>query len=514
VGRSRTWLALALGIAAALIAAAPVSATVTCDVQNGGGLDIRVTTSNEVGSISRSGENIVVREGTLVTCLDFASQPVTPTISGTPVILISSEPGVSNDAFIVDDAPGFSSIPTFVNLRNGASSLLIVRVGDFLGKMVFGTSGVDTDAQADGDLDITANNVPKMEGGGGYAVPVDVTAQGGGTTGAALTNGIEFLGSSAADSLGGSEGDDVLWSFPDTDGLNGYGGNDRLKPGAGNDSVEGGPGADTVDYSDLSAGVAVDLALSGSQSTGGGGNDALSGIENVTGTTLVDILRGDGAPNRIEASGGIDLIDGRGGADAIFAGVGNDEIEARDGGHDVVECSIGTDKVTTDAPGVDTLTECEEIDFASAATEPTTGQPDTPTALPPTLPALPPIPPVAPQATIASLRLVPSTFAALSSGRGARNSGHRKLPRVTTISFRLDMTASVTFQVARRLRHPKRLTLLPGSFTRTAQTGLNRFRFAGRIAGHALPPGSYQLQATPQPGTGAIARAPFRLVGG
>jgi hypothetical protein len=526
--RLRSCAAGAAAVAAVLLAPSEASAAVTCDVQSGGGLDIRITASNQLAQIERSGEDIVVRtvSGT-VPCLDFSLDPVTPTIGGTPVILASSEPGAVNVTFIVDDAAGFSSLPTFVNLRNGASSLLSVRAGDFSGQMVFGVSGIDTDPGSNADLDITANNVPALDGRGGFANPVNFSAQGGGGTGAALTAPIEFLGSAAADVLSGGEGGDFVQALTENDLLLGHGGDDRLLPGAGGDSVDGGAGGDVVDYGDLAVGVSVDLALAGPQSTGGGGNDALSAIENVAGTFLVDVLRGDAGPNRIEGAGGTDILEGRTGVDNLLAGPGNDDVNARDGGPDTVDCGTGDDTATADAAGIDAMTGCEAVSFAS----PSPQVPEDEIALNPnrSMPqqSLPPSPP-GPTA-LSQLRLAPSTFVALRRGPSARKASLSAAPRGTTVSFRLSTAAPVTFRVARRLPHRrcagpslasqpqtpcKRLALLRGSFIRAGQAGANRFRFTGRIGGGALKPGAYQLQATPGTGDakGALVRAAFRIV--
>jgi hypothetical protein len=55
-------------------------------------------------------------------------------------------------------------------------------------------------------------------------------------------------------------------------------------------------------------------------------------------------------------------------------------------------------------------------------------------------------------------------------------------------------------------------TLRPGGFTQAGHAGANRFRFAGRLAGHQLPPGSYELIATPTFSAPApAATAPFRV---
>lgn len=55
-------------------------------------------------------------------------------------------------------------------------------------------------------------------------------------------------------------------------------------------------------------------------------------------------------------------------------------------------------------------------------------------------------------------------------------------------------------------------TLRPGGFTQAGHAGTNRFRFTGRLAGHRLPPGSYELIGTPPASPPAPATStPFRV---
>jgi hypothetical protein len=68
----------------------------------------------------------------------------------------------------------------------------------------------------------------------------------------------------------------------------------------------------------------------------------------------------------------------------------------------------------------------------------------------------------------------------------------------------------------RRHRRCVRSLSLHASFRRAQKAGANRFRFTGRLGGHALKRGSYVLVATPSAGakTGHPASVSFRLVRG
>jgi Ca2+-binding RTX toxin-like protein len=78
--------------------------------------------------------------------------------------------------------------------------------------------------------------------------------------------------------------------------------------------------------------------------------DALSGIENLNGTTLDDILRGDSNANRLSGGLGNDILQGRGGNDTMTGGGGADRfVWERGDGHDVLADFVRSagDKVQT-----------------------------------------------------------------------------------------------------------------------------------------------------------------------
>ncbi|MFA4952243.1 M10 family metallopeptidase C-terminal domain-containing protein, partial [Brevundimonas sp.] len=149
---------------------------------------------------------------------------------------------------------------------------------------------------------------------GGLIVAGDITDET--VNGTALADTIAGLGGD--DTLNGLDGDDTLEGGSGNDILNGGLGNDLLIGGIGNDALNGGTGIDTADYSAAGAGIVVNLA--DGTASGGGGNDTLSGVENLTGTTFVDNLTGDSNANVIRGGGGSDTISGGGGDDHLFAG--------------------------------------------------------------------------------------------------------------------------------------------------------------------------------------------------
>ncbi len=134
-------------------------------------------------------------------------------------------------------------------------------------------------------------------------------------------------GQGGNDNLDGGTGNDGLRGDAGNDTLLGGDGNDYMTGGSGDDSLAGGNGTDTADYfySDTSAAINVNL-LTG-VATGGGGNDTLSGIENVNGSDFDDTITGDTLSNFLEGRGGNDSLVGGAGADNFRGGDGNDTLD-------------------------------------------------------------------------------------------------------------------------------------------------------------------------------------------
>ncbi len=182
---------------------------------------------------------------------------------------------------------------------------------------LFGNNGVDLLVGGDGaDTFVGGEGADTIDGGSGgdvadYGydrVPVFVdlalgTGRGGHAEGDVLT-GIE--------NLIGSHGDDVLL---------GDEGNNTIRGGSGADKIDGRGGRDTLSYQASGwSGLVVDLAA------GSGGTpgevDTIANIENVTGTSYDDVIRGDAANNLLRGGYGSDRLTGRAGADTIDGGTG------------------------------------------------------------------------------------------------------------------------------------------------------------------------------------------------
>ncbi|MGK9165721.1 hemolysin [Inquilinus limosus] len=173
-----------------------------------------------------------------------------------------------------------------------------------------GGAGAD---QLDGGLGI--DTVSYFEGTVGVSVSL-ITGQGsGGNAQGDVLTGVE--------NISGSQGDDVLAGDASANTLQGWNGNDVLRGGAGADAMDGGAGIDTVSYFDSSIAISVSL-ITGLGGGGAAAGDALSGIENLSGSQGNDGLAGDAGANTLQGWNGNDALVGGAGRDILTGGAGAD----------------------------------------------------------------------------------------------------------------------------------------------------------------------------------------------
>lgn len=212
------------------------------------------------------------------------------------------------------------------------------------------------------------------------------TINGGGGYGSDLIyggNGNDVIESGDYATLYGDSGSDVITGGAE---VYGGGGNDTINAESGYNSIYGGDGNDVVsvwrdnyrsDYADGGAGSDTVINLGyGDQSaifvvnlTDGSYGTSTSRVlnklvnfENIIGTTVRDILTGDGGANAINGQSGDDTIYGGAGNDALTGGDGNDVIYAGTGS-DNVNAGNGSDTVfvgegvavANGGAGIDTL---------------------------------------------------------------------------------------------------------------------------------------------------------------
>ena len=135
----------------------------------------------------------------------------------------------------------------------------------------------------------------------------------------------ELHGVGGNDELRGQDGDDSLYGGEGDDDLRGGDGDDRLHGNAGADRLDGGAGLDWVIYLHSDADVTVNLynnTVAGGHAEG----DVLSGIENIAGSALPDVLTGDDSANELAGNGGADDLHGNGGDDVLAGGAGADRL--------------------------------------------------------------------------------------------------------------------------------------------------------------------------------------------
>jgi Ca2+-binding RTX toxin-like protein len=164
--------------------------------------------------------------------------------------------------------------------------------------------------------------------------------------------------------LKGNEGDDTLIGSSHNDLIDGGAGNDVIQGGLGDDTLIGGAGFDTVTYADRSVTVKVSLDSTKlwvvGQNGEAGENDSIAAdVENLTGGSGNDFLRGNALANIIHGGAGNDTIEG---------GLGNDSLYG-DAGNDLLYGGAGNDMLVGGA-GADTLVGGDGDDFLDASDSP------------------------------------------------------------------------------------------------------------------------------------------------
>ncbi|ASF47357.1 beta strand repeat-containing protein [Methylovulum psychrotolerans] len=130
-------------------------------------------------------------------------------------------------------------------------------------------------------------------------------------------------------------------------GLNGTGNtlNNTLSGTSGNNILNGLDGTDTVSYTNASAGISVNLGISGAQNTLGAGTDTVLNFENLTGSSFNDTLIGTASANTLTGGAGTDKLTGGAGADMFVfnSAVGFDAVN---------DFASGSDKLLVSQAGI------------------------------------------------------------------------------------------------------------------------------------------------------------------
>lgn len=206
-------------------------------------------------------------------------------------------------------------------------------------------------------------------------------------------------GGAGDDVLRGGPSADLIFGGTGADSLRGEGGRDRLHdaslrdprpprvgsvpvfppavvpPGRGRDSFDGGGGRDTVTYEGRAGRLTIDLASRRPVSGARGERDSIRRVEQATGGSGDDRLRGSGGSNelsggdgedRLAGRAGVDLLSGGEGSDIVSAGRGDDHIvpvidSSRSPAPDRVYCGSGRDGVGGAYPDDYVRDDCEVI---------------------------------------------------------------------------------------------------------------------------------------------------------
>ncbi|MCZ4353694.1 calcium-binding protein [Roseovarius aestuarii] len=171
-----------------------------------------------------------------------------------------------------------------------------------------------------------------------------------------------------ADTISGSEGDNIIRTYGGEDGVNDGGGDDSVSlgdgddtmyAGAGQDTYHGGDGVDVISYYQNAVGVDLDLAAN-TVSGGDADDDTITGFESVFGSSTGDnTIRGTDGNNTVLTYDGDDRVYDLGGDDLVGLGDGDDYVRAG-GGADTYEGGAGDDYISyyDSSGGVD-------LDFAA-----------------------------------------------------------------------------------------------------------------------------------------------------
>jgi len=230
-----------------------------------------------------------------------------------------------------------------------------VIIGNSANNLLIGGAGAD---RLDGGAGI--DTVSYLDSKGSVLVNLQNTSQSwADASGDTLFNIENIIGSNSLDVLTGNAGNNII---------SGMGGNDEIVGGAGADVIDGGAGIDKVVYAASASGVTVDIASTVAQIGGDAQGDILSNIEDITGTSFDDILKGNDLANRISAGGGNNIVYGRGGDDVILVGdiIGGNDTFYGDAGNDELYGSVGDDMLIGGS-GADVLYGGSDTDTVSYA---------------------------------------------------------------------------------------------------------------------------------------------------
>jgi Ca2+-binding RTX toxin-like protein len=155
--------------------------------------------------------------------------------------------------------------------------------------------------------------------------------------------------------LDGGGGNDTLNGAGGNDTLEGGAGNDLLDGGLGDDALDGGSGGNTVSFAGSTSGVSVNLRAG---TASGEGSDTLADLDSIVGSPQNDTFQGDAADNFFAGGGGVDTVSYSAASGPITADLGAGAVSGD--GNDVLTGISGLvgssyDDTLTGSPGPDSI---------------------------------------------------------------------------------------------------------------------------------------------------------------
>jgi Ca2+-binding RTX toxin-like protein len=239
------------------------------------------------------------------------------------------------DAVTAEDfqATNSSGTPLMVLPQRGVGVIIDAGDGNDLinagagNDIIIGGLGADT---IDGGL---GNNTASYQNASTDTV-VKLTSSGlvtetntGEAVGDTFTNIQNLTGSTENDTLIGDENKNII---------NGGAGNDTLIGMGGSDTLIGGDGIDTASYK-YSNSVSASLNVNVNKAITAEGEDTLSGIENLTGSSGNDLLEGNSGANHLDGQTGNDTVTFVNSSAAVFASLANNAQATGDAAGDTYE---------------------------------------------------------------------------------------------------------------------------------------------------------------------------------
>ncbi|MEQ1705535.1 MAG: calcium-binding protein [Rickettsiales bacterium] len=206
----------------------------------------------------------------------------------------------------VNDIP-VATNDSFVVVENTATKLNVLANDNDVETVLFASSITGLTTPAHGTVSINATDgtilyTPTAGYNGMDSFTYSVKDSNGiiSNTATATINVAKIInGTTAANSLSGIAGNEVIYALD---------GNDTISGSTGVDILDGGVGTDTVSYAASTAAVNVNLSATTAQSGGHAQDDTLISIENIIGSPLNDTFTGSSVANNINGGAGIDTV--------------------------------------------------------------------------------------------------------------------------------------------------------------------------------------------------------------